>query len=509
MDAMHGPPPAAERGRVVEQVGAMTQAGRSELHLNTERHLAEIRNSQALPPTLRSPVAVRSLRDASSSQAASKPIAGKPPSSSASSAGKKVSYTPKRPSPLNLSTSTSSISLSGSKDNASPGGSAISDDVRRSSNAEKSLENGIGMRQGSRLGNRLTPIQQLLHQKSVPTLRSGSPKFVGDPGRDYSRYPASSRDSHGRSSSGRSARASPSAHLIVSRTPLSSLSPTNIFGDPAITADCEEWGYPDDSVGAFNPYFGGGKGLILYPNEVEEDDDNHAPKDDDDVRFRPKWSDHFNHRAIVSTIGAILMTLGLLCLFIALPIIFSIGSLRMTLPEADYNWWTPMPNFHPPRTWATVNDRNYSLLTNVRSDLIDPDTPKSAMTRKSTFDDADLKLVFSDEFNENNRTFYPGDDPFWTAPDIWYGVTQDIDWYDPDAVTTYGGTLQLRLDRFPNHGVQFRSGMLNSWNQLCFKGGVFEVSLSLPGPAGVPGLWPGVWSMGNLGRPGYRATTDG
>lgn len=51
--------------------------------------------------------------------------------------------------------------------------------------------------------------------------------------------------------------------------------------------------------------------------------------------------------------------------------------------------------------------------------------------------------------------------------------------------------------------------MLNSWNQLCFKGGVFEVSMSLPGPAGVHGLWPGAWTMGNLGRPGYTSTTDG
>ena len=51
--------------------------------------------------------------------------------------------------------------------------------------------------------------------------------------------------------------------------------------------------------------------------------------------------------------------------------------------------------------------------------------------------------------------------------------------------------------------------MLNSWNRLCFKGGVFEVSVSLPGPAGVHGLWPGVWALGNLGRPGYMSTTDG
>jgi hypothetical protein len=24
-----------------------------------------------------------------------------------------------------------------------------------------------------------------------------------------------------------------------------------------------------------------------------------------------------------------------------------------------------------------------------------------------------MKLVFSDEFNTDGRTFYPGDDPFW------------------------------------------------------------------------------------------------
>jgi beta-glucanase (GH16 family) len=117
--------------------------------------------------------------------------------------------------------------------------------------------------------------------------------------------------------------------------------------------------------------------------------------------------------------------------------------------------------------------------------------------------------VFSDEFNEDNRTFYPGDDPFWTGADIWYGATQDMEWYDPDAITTGEGTLQLRMDSFFSHGLPFRSGMLNSWNQLCFKGGVFEVSASLAGPAGVPGLWPGIRTMGNLGRPGYRATTEG
>lgn len=147
-------------------------------------------------------------------------------------------------------------------------------------------------------------------------------------------------------------------------------------------------------------------------------------------------------------------------------------------------------------------------MRNMRRGLIDPDTPKSAMTRKSATGEL-LRLVFSDEFNAQNRTFYSGDDPYWYGFDGWYGATNDIEWYDPDALNTGNGTLNIQLDAFTNHNLPYRSGMLNSWNQLCFKGGVFEVSMSLPGPAGVRGLWPGAWTMGNLGRPGYLATTDG
>ncbi|KAL8866706.1 MAG: hypothetical protein Q9174_006140 [Haloplaca sp. 1 TL-2023] len=51
--------------------------------------------------------------------------------------------------------------------------------------------------------------------------------------------------------------------------------------------------------------------------------------------------------------------------------------------------------------------------------------------------------------------------------------------------------------------------MVQSWNQLCFKGGLLEASLSLPGNGDTVGFWPGFWSMGNLGRPGYAGTTDG
>lgn len=39
-------------------------------------------------------------------------------------------------------------------------------------------------------------------------------------------------------------------------------------------------------------------------------------------------------------------------------------------------------------------------------------------------------------------------------------------------------------------------------HRFCFTRGYTEVSVSLPGNNKVGGYWPGVWLMGNLGRPG-------
>lgn len=66
------------------------------------------------------------------------------------------------------------------------------------------------------------------------------------------------------------------------------------------------------------------------------------------------------------------------------------------------------------------------LLKNLRTSAIDPKTPQSARTRKGVNGDT-LKLVFSDEFDDDGRTFYDGDDPFFQGVDIWYGVTQDLE----------------------------------------------------------------------------------
>lgn len=80
--------------------------------------------------------------------------------------------------------------------------------------------------------------------------------------------------------------------------------------------------------------------------------------------------------------------------------------------------------------------------------LLDADTPSSAYTRTGT-DGNTYNLVFSDEFNKEGRTFYPGDDPYWEAVDLHYWLvirmiiisiangryrpTGDLEWYDPSV----------------------------------------------------------------------------
>ncbi|KAF7300811.1 GH16 domain-containing protein [Mycena kentingensis (nom. inval.)] len=148
--------------------------------------------------------------------------------------------------------------------------------------------------------------------------------------------------------------------------------------------------------------------------------------------------------------------------------------------------------------------------------MIDVDTPEEFHTIQSYHDPTqELELVFSDEFETEGRSFYPGDDPYWEAVDLHYWSTSDLEWYDPAQVTTRTGALEITMDAIPdadisqNHNMSYRSGMLSTWNKMCFTGGLILASVNLPGTTNVKGLWPAVWTMGNLGRAGYGATLEG
>lgn len=208
---------------------------------------------------------------------------------------------------------------------------------------------------------------------------------------------------------------------------------TTRAGTPAFihNADPEKapfFPYMDDRLGA--PMV---CSFPLYSDQQEDDDDMHMPHWDDDRKYKPTVRERFSRENLVNAIGCVFLLIGLLTIFVVLPVVSFTGTSLIR-----YTYETPldqMPGHKRPEPWAHVNDRRYPLLQNIRSGLIDPDTPDSVRTRKAINGDP-MKLVFSDEFNEQNRTFYEGDDPYWFAPDIWYGATQDLEWYDPDAANT-------------------------------------------------------------------------
>ena len=79
----------------------------------------------------------------------------------------------------------------------------------------------------------------------------------------------------------------------------------------------------------------------------------------------------------------------------------------------------------------------------------------------------------------------------------------------PQAITTRDGNLVITMTEEEKNDLNFVSGMLQSWNKVCFNTGYIEMRISLPGSPETPGFWPGAWTMGNLGRAGYGATTEG
>ncbi|TFK37537.1 glycoside hydrolase family 16 protein [Crucibulum laeve] len=239
-------------------------------------------------------------------------------------------------------------------------------------------------------------------------------------------------------------------------------------------------------------------GMPLHMNIREEDDDLHNPDPRRD-RQNDRGGHIFTPRGLANLGCVALLVGGMLMLFAGYPILTHFTEKKQT-NQGGFN------------LGGTNATGQVPDMPGNRG-LIDPDTPKSVYTKTSyTYPDEELVLVFSDEFNTDGRSFYPGDDPYWEGVDLHYWGTEDLEWYDPGQATTEGGALRIKLEqvaREDNHNLTFRSAMVQTWNKFCFTGGILEAAVTLPGSPKISGFWPAVWAMGNLGRAGFGGSVEG
>ncbi|KAI5831982.1 glycoside hydrolase family 16 protein [Schizophyllum commune Tattone D] len=235
-------------------------------------------------------------------------------------------------------------------------------------------------------------------------------------------------------------------------------------------------------------------GSRVAMHETEPDDDLHNPDPGRDRHTDLRWG-MITKRGLANIGCLAILLAAIMTLFAGYPIISYVRSHSQST-NGGFNL-------------GGVNASGQIPEMTGNFGLIDNDTPDDVKTKSGYTYGETYELVFSDEFNQDGRTFYPGDDPYWEAVDLHYWVTNNMEWYDPEAITTADGSLVITMSKKETHNLDYQGGMLSTWNKFCFTGGIFEASVSLPGYNNILGLWPAVWAMGNLGRAGYGATLDG
>lgn len=161
--------------------------------------------------------------------------------------------------------------------------------------------------------------------------------------------------------------------------------------------------------------------------DPELDDALHNPDPVRDAALE-RTCNPFSSRGWINMSALIILFAALLMLFAGYPIIHYFTTTKPT--KIGYNLGGingsgQVPNIAVPK-------------------LIDSDTPESAYSFSSK-DGTKYSLVFSDEFETEGRTFWPGDDPFWEAVDMQYWPTGDLEWYTPTVSVTYGLCLSPRV----------------------------------------------------------------
>ncbi|KAH8919265.1 glycoside hydrolase family 16 protein [Atractiella rhizophila] len=273
--------------------------------------------------------------------------------------------------------------------------------------------------------------------------------------------------------------------------PAGDMAPGTEFEDPRIARQQSGLSYMSSYSNAPpSPGFPGGAGpspsyaetmsSLLWTDENKEGDDwLHDPgkaygskgawgAGSSKNRRRPGFQ-VFSSRGFLNTAALLILVAGLLALFVAWPIIDFYHNHNLLNNAGGF--------FGPGGTNASGQVGEVAGWNG----LVEKYTKDPAKKWTSPVQGDTLNIVFSDEFNVDDRTFYPGDDPFWEAVDLHYWATADLEWYHPDAIRTRNGNLEITMTEEPQSGLNWKSGMLQSWNKFCFTGGYIEVNISLPG----------------------------
>lgn len=141
-------------------------------------------------------------------------------------------------------------------------------------------------------------------------------------------------------------------------------------------------------------------------DRLDEDNDLEPWEHDVDENDKLNW---LSLRGLLNLGTIFVVLIGLLAIFAILPITTRLKADRKTADQENNTGWS--------YNLGGINATG-QIAARAR-ELIDPDTPLDVYKRTG-FDGKTWSLAFSDEFNLDGRTFFPGDDPFWEGVDLHY-----------------------------------------------------------------------------------------
>ncbi|KAG8834421.1 hypothetical protein FRC17_008992 [Serendipita sp. 399] len=190
---------------------------------------------------------------------------------------------------------------------------------------------------------------------------------------------------------------------------------SSVFGD-------SKYPVPAGEDGTLTPPPSGA--FLAY--EYDPSLDLEAPDDAEDMLHTPdppgkkEPIGSFTVRGFCNMFVIILIPLVLIVLFLLYPLIsyYDSGG-RSSFLTGTNSGNNPQGGNNP--TVSTTRGPN---------DLIDPDTPESAKTWSNAGGDS-YKLVFSDEFKLDDRSFGAQQDPFWEAVELHDAKNLDLNYFQP------------------------------------------------------------------------------